>query len=84
MKNLYIVTFHPTDTQFAVEQENEEKALEAAIEANKLVGEMEDTDITDKKLYSVELMDSFETLKTFLKRTDYYGETNDTVIYDQD
>lgn len=40
MKNLYFVTFHPTDTQFVVEQDNEEKALESAIEANKLVGEM--------------------------------------------
>lgn len=34
MKNLYFVTFHPTNTQFVVEQDNEEKALESAIECN--------------------------------------------------
>lgn len=37
MKSLYLITFHPTDTQFVVEQEHAEKALESAIEANKLV-----------------------------------------------
>lgn len=84
MTNLYFVTFHPTDTQFIVGQDNEEKALESAIEANKLVGEMEDIDITDKKNYTVEPINSFESLKIHLKRQDYYGETNDTVIFEQD
>ena len=84
MKNLYFVTFHPTDTQFGVEQDNEEKALESAIEANKLVGEMEDIDITGKKYYTVEPIKSFESLKIHLKRQDYYGETNDAVIFEQD
>ena len=35
MKNLYFVTFHPTNTQFVVEQDNEEKALNPTPEANK-------------------------------------------------
>ena len=74
MKNLYFVTFHPTDTQFVVEQDNEEKALESAVEANKLVGEMEDIDITDKKNYTVEPINSFESLKIHLKIQDYYVE----------
>ena len=84
MKNLYFVTFHPTYTPFIVEQDNEEKALETAIEANKLVGEIEDIDITDKKYYTVEPIDSFESFNTHLKRQDYYGETNDAVIFEQD
>lgn len=75
MKNLYFVTFHPTNTQFVVEQDNEEKALESAIEANKLVGEMEDIDITGKKYYTVEPIKSFESLKIHLKRQDEYRLT---------
>lgn len=74
MKNLYFVTFHPTNTQFVVEQDNEEKALESAIEANKLVGEMEDIDITDKKNYTVEPINSFESLKIHLKGKTIMGK----------
>lgn len=58
--------------------------MESAIEANKLVGEMEDIDITGKKYYTVEPIKSFESLKIYLKRQDYYGETNDAVIFEQD
>ena len=84
MKSLYLITFHPTDTQFVVEQEHAEKALESAIEANMLVGEMPDIDITDKKYYAIEEINSFEKLKIHLKRQDYYAETDDTVIFDND
>ena len=51
--NLYLIKFTPCGTQFLVNQETEETAFQSAVKANRIVGEMEGTDLYDKSLFQI-------------------------------
>lgn len=78
---LYLITFRYYGTQFIVNDPSEERAIDFAIEANKTLGEVNDCNIEDKSLYECEKVD-FSLLKELIKRDDYYGTTENTIIFD--
>lgn len=79
--NLYLIKFTPCGTQFLVNQETEETAFQSAVKANRIVGEMEDTDLSDKSLYQIEKVD-FSVLANLIQTSVYWGKTDDTIIFD--
>ena len=68
-------------TQFVVDQDSEEKALESAIAVNKTLGEVENVDLSDKSLYKVEKIDFF-LLSELFKRDGYYKTVKNAAIFD--
>lgn len=78
---LYLITFLPCGTKFLVNQSSDEIAFQSAVKANKIVGEMEDTDLTDKSLYEITPID-FSVLANLFQKEPYCGQTNDTIIFD--
>lgn len=79
--NLYLITFVDYGTQFVVNSDSEEKALESAISVNKNLGEVENVDLADKNLYEVEKID-FCLLSELFKRDDYYKTVENVAIFD--
>ena len=78
---LYLVTFRDYGTQFIVNDHSEERAIELAAEVNKTLGEIEGLNLEDKTLYDCEKID-FSLLKELIKREDYYGATENVIIFD--
>ena len=75
---MYLITFLPCGTKFLVNQSSEEEALKSAV---KTVGEIEDVDLTLKSLYIIEPAD-FSTLIQLFQKEPYWGNTDDTIIFD--
>jgi hypothetical protein len=78
---LYLVTFRDYGTQFIVNDNSEERAIELAAEANKTLGEIEGINLEDKTLYDCEKID-FSLLKELIRRKDSYGATENVIIFD--
>mgnify|MGYP004695196277 FL=1 len=78
---LYLVTFRDYGTQFIVNDHSEEGAIELAAEANKTLGEIEGLNLEDKTLYNCEKID-FSLLSELIRREDYYGATENVIIFD--
>ena len=78
---MYLITFLPFGTKFLVNQSSEEEALNSAVKANETVGEIEDVDLTLKSLYIIEPAD-FSTLIQLFQKEPYWGNTDDTIIFD--
>lgn len=79
-KSMYLITFSPCGTKFLVNQSSEEEAFKSAVKANKIVGEMEDVDLTLKSGYIIETAD-FSTLIQLFQKEPYWGNTDDTIIF---
>lgn len=82
-ESLFLVTFLPTGSQFIVNADDEKKVLGSAIKANCLIGEMEDTDLSDHSLYETEEI-TFDRLAELFSKGGYWGKTDDTIIFDED
>ena len=80
-QRMYLITFLPCGTKFLVNQSSEEEALKSAVKANETVGEIEDVDLTLKSLYIIEPAD-FSTLIQLFQKEPYWGNTDDTIIFD--
>lgn len=80
--NLFLITFIPCETQFLVNRENEDKAFLSAVEANRTVGEMEDTDLSDRRLYKIKKV-NFSDLASLIQKSAFWGKTDDTIIFDE-
>ena len=78
---MYLITFLPCGTKFLVNQSSEEEALKSAVKANETVGEIEDVNLTLKSLYIIEPAD-FSTLIQLFQKEPYWGNTDDTIIFD--
>lgn len=78
---LYLITFRDYGTQFIVNDTLEERAIELAAEANKTLGDIEGYNLEDKELYDCEKI-NFSLLKELFKRHDYYGSTENVIIFD--
>ena len=80
---LWMVTYESDLTQFVVDAETGEKAIEKAIEANKELdiefGTTEESDAENRKLYIADPVD-FALLREIIRRKDYYGDVCDTVV----
>lgn len=77
--SLYLVTFRPTFTQFLCNVNNKREAIDAAIKTNIEMGNVDG--IKNKDNYQVEIV-GWDLLKEILRRDDYYGTINDTVVFD--
>lgn len=80
---LYLVTFKETGSQFIVNQDTEEKALKSAINANRMIGEIDGTDLSDSSLYDIREV-TWEILCQLFKLGGYWSETEDTIILEDD
>lgn len=77
--SLYLVTFRPTFTQFLCNVNNKKDAIDAAMKANIEMGNVDG--MKSKDNYQVEIV-GWDLLKEILRRDDYYGTINNTVIFD--
>lgn len=77
--SLYLVTFRPTFTQFLCNVNNKKDAIDAAMKANIEMGDIDG--MKSKDNYQVEIV-GWDLLKEILRRDDYYGAINNTVIFD--
>ena len=80
--NLFLITFIPCGTQFLVDQETEDKAFLSAVEANRTVGEMEDTDLSDRTFYEIKKID-FSELANLIQTSSYWGKTEKAIIFNE-
>lgn len=80
--NLFLITFIPCGTQFLVDQETEDKAFFSAVEANRTVGEMKDTDLSDRRFYKIKKV-NLSDLASLIQKSAYWGKTDDTIIFDE-
>lgn len=88
--NLVLVTFDIDDTQFLVDANTYNEAIEIAIETNKELGDFsydyaEDgiltiEDVRDESNYSVESVD-FKMLAELIKRDDLYGKVGRAIVF---
>ena len=79
---MYIITFLPCETQFLVNQENEDIAFKSAVKANELVGLLEDTNLVDRNLYQIHKA-NFQVLIDLFQHSTYWGRTEDTIIFNE-
>ena len=82
--NLKMVTFDIDYTQFLVDAENYEKAIDLAIEANRKYGPYDDNleaDIEDRTNYSIDEVVDMDYLGEIMRRDDYLGNYNGTLIF---
>ena len=77
--SLYLVTFRPSFTQFVCNVRNKKAAVDAAMKANIEMGDVEG--MKNKDNYKVEII-GWDLLKEILRRDDYYGTINDTIVFD--
>ena len=77
--SLYLVTFRPTLTQFLCNVNNKKEAIDAAMKTNIEMGDVDG--MKNKDNYQVEIV-GWDLLKEILRRDDYYGTINDTVVFD--
>lgn len=77
--SLYLVTFRPTFTQFLCNVNNKKEAIDAAMKINIEMGNVDG--MKNKDNYQVEIV-GWDLLKEILRRDDYYGTINDTVVFD--
>ena len=79
--NLKLVTWEGDLTQFLVNAETDEEAIDLAIEANKEIDiTFHDKDMDDKSTYSVEDVD-FMMLCELFKRNDMAGKYENTIAF---
>lgn len=79
IKKLWLVSYMVDYTQFIVNEDTMDLALQAAINANIKLGEVENTDSSNISDYIVEEID-FSLLTELMKRSDFCGKTEDTII----
>ena len=80
--NLILVTFETDLTQFLVDAELRDEAIDIAIESNKLVGDCSEihNEIEDRSLYTVENVD-FALLNGLLIRNDCLGMFSNAIVF---
>lgn len=80
---LKFVTWEGDLTQFLVKADTNTEAIKKAIEANSLIGDVDDEiadDMKDSTTYTVEDVD-FSLLSEIFKRTDYIGTYGEAVVF---
>lgn len=82
MMNLILVTFETDLTQFLIDTELRDKAIDIAIESNKLLGDWDEihNEIEDRSLYTVENVD-FALLNGLLIRNDCIGMFGNAIVF---
>ena len=87
MMNLKLVTWDGDFTQFLVEAETEDEAIEKSIKANWKYGDpggddcgLVARDIDDPTTYTVEDVD-FSLLSEIFRREDCYGRLKDAIVF---
>ena len=85
--NLKLVTFEIDYTQFLVDEIDNDKALEAAIEANKsnFLGDWDPEEITETGMfdpgnYTIEEVNDMNMLAEIVRRDDYCGIINGVIV----
>ena len=85
--NLKLVTFEIDYTQFLVDEIDNDKAIEAAIEVNKSyffgewdLEEITETEMFDSGNYTIEEVNDMNMLAEIVRRNDYCGIINGVIV----
>ena len=86
MMNIKMVTYEGDLTQFLVNTSSNDEAIQMAIQANKsdLLGPYEEEfleDMEDPMCYTVDDIDDINILGEIIRRDDYVGNYNGTLIF---
>lgn len=82
--NLKMVTFDIDYTQFLVDAENHEKAIDLAMEANRKYGPYDDNlevDIEDRTNYSIDEVVDMDFLGELMKKDNYLYNQNGVLVF---
>lgn len=81
VKQLYMIIFKPTGTQFIVKQSTSEKALSSAILANQKLGKIEDVNMQIRSLYQVDNLD-LNALDELFQKNRYIKRDDNVIVFD--